>query len=231
VTIDVAQATTNTVNLTVSDATAGEPSDPGSFMVTRSTTGPNLTVFYTISGTATNGTDYSTLSGSVVIPSGMMSASIMVTPIDDAIIEGMENVTVTLTANANYTLGAGTQGTVSITDNDMMPGLSINDVMMMEGQGGITTFTFTVSLSWASAQTVTVNYATANGTATAPIDYGSTSGILTFNPGQTSKTIAVSVNGDTTSEMMEAFFVNLSGAVNAWLLDGQGIGTIMNDDM
>lgn len=101
---------------------------------------------------------------------------------------------------------------------------------MMEGNTGTTMFTFTVTLSWASTQTVTVNYATANGNAMAPSDYTATSGTLTFSAGQTSKTITVLVNGDTTNEAPENFFVNLSNAVNAWLSDNQGMGTIMNDD-
>lgn len=103
---------------------------------------------------------------------------------------------------------------------------------MMEGQGGITYFTFTVGLSWASAQSVTVNFATADGSATVlNNDYYANSGLLTFNPGQLSKTITIQVQGNTTPEPTENFFVNLNNAVNAWLADGQGIGTIMNDDM
>jgi hypothetical protein len=78
---------------------------------------------------------------------------------------------------------------------------------------------------------VTINYSTANGTAIATTDYTAASGQLIFTPGQTSKTISINVNGDTTSEAMEQFFVNLSGAVNAWLADSQGVGAIINDDM
>lgn len=137
---------------------------------------------------------------------------------------GAVYVTVT-TAGGTSSGGPSSQFTYN------QPSASINDVTMMEGQGGVTTFTFTVSLSWATTQTVTINYGTANGTAIAPTDYTSASGQLIFNPGETSKTISISVNGDTTQEMMEQFFVNLSGAVNAWLADSQGVGTIMNDDM
>ena len=87
-----------------------------------------------------------------------------------------------------------------------------------------------VSLSAASAQTVTVGYATADGTATAPADYSPASGTLTFSPGQTSKTIQVRVYGDRTAEADETFFVNLSNASGATIGDGQGVGTILNDD-
>ena len=111
------------------------------------------------------------------------------------------------------------------------PFLSINDTGVMEGNAGTRTATFTVTLSPMSAQTVTVSYATANGTATtADADYAAKSGTLTFLPGETSKTIGVTVNGDTKFESDEVFFVNLSGAASATISDGQGSGTIMNDD-
>jgi hypothetical protein len=77
---------------------------------------------------------------------------------------------------------------------------------------------------------VTVNYATANGTATAPGDYSSRSGTLSFSPGVTTQSITVRVNGDNAVEADETYFVNLSGATNATISDGQGQGTIQNDD-
>ena len=111
------------------------------------------------------------------------------------------------------------------------PSLSINDVSESEGDTGTKTFTFTAFLSAASASTVTVNYATANGTATAGSDYTAVSGVLTFAPGETMKTVAVLANGDALAEPNETFFVNLSGATNATISDAQGIGTIVNDDV
>ena len=87
-----------------------------------------------------------------------------------------------------------------------------------------------MSLSEASVQTVTVNYATADGTATAGTDYQSSSGTLTFAPGQTTQTVRVQVNGETLNEPDETFFVNLSNPTNAETSDAQGEGTITNDD-
>jgi hypothetical protein len=78
--------------------------------------------------------------------------------------------------------------------------------------------------------TVTVNFATADGTAVQSSDYQSTSGLLTFNPGEVSKTITVLVNGDITNEPNETFFVNLSNPVNATIARSQAVGTILNDD-
>lgn len=106
------------VNISVSDATTGEPSDSGGFTVTRDVSGPALTVYYSITGSATNGTDYMTLMGNAIIPSGMTSAPVMFMINDDQLIEGMENVTLTLQPNANYVMGGNTLGTVNITDND-----------------------------------------------------------------------------------------------------------------
>ena len=109
--------------------------------------------------------------------------------------------------------------------------LSIEDVSLAEGNSGTTSFVFTVSLLQASRQTVTVKYATADGTAMkADRDYQATSGKLTFNPGEVSQPVTVLVNGDTEVEPDEMFYFNLSNATNAGISDSQGLGTIQNDD-
>jgi Calx-beta domain-containing protein len=108
-----------TVTITATDAAAAEPSDPGTFTVTRTgDTAASLTVFYTVSGTATNGTDYTTLPGSVTIAAGQNSATITVGPIDDVLVEGAETVIVTLVGTANYSVGSPSDATVTIADND-----------------------------------------------------------------------------------------------------------------
>jgi len=110
------------------------------------------------------------------------------------------------------------------------PTLSINDVSVPEGNTGTTNAVFTVTLSWFIGQPVTVNFATADGTATAGSDYGIVIGTVTFPPGTTTQTLAVPVIGDRIFEPNETFFVNLSGPVNATIADGQGMGTILDDD-
>ncbi len=111
------------------------------------------------------------------------------------------------------------------------PSISINDVTVTEGDSGTTDATFTVSLSEAIGRQVTVDYATAaDGTATAGEDYRATSGTLTFNAGETSKTITVPVYGDTADESDETFYVDLSNPTNATIADGRGTGTIQDDD-
>ncbi|MBC6419310.1 MAG: DUF1194 domain-containing protein, partial [Prochloron sp. SP5CPC1] len=110
------------------------------------------------------------------------------------------------------------------------PQISIADLSQGEGNG-VTEFVFTVNLSQANDYPITVNYATADGTAIAGLDYTLTSGTLTFNPGQTSQTITVQVIGDNRVELDETFSVNLSNATNADIAaDNQAIGTIENED-
>jgi hypothetical protein len=111
------------------------------------------------------------------------------------------------------------------------PDLFITDASAAEGNSGTRTMTFTVSLSRASGSALSVYYATANGTATtSDNDYLASSGSLDFAPGETTKTINVTIRGDTRKEADEYFLVKLSGAVGANIVDGQGQGTIANDD-
>ena len=89
---------------------------------------------------------------------------------------------------------------------------------------------FTVSLSELAGEPVTVNFSTANGTATAPGDYTEKNGTLTIPTGQASGTITVSIVSDTVAESNDNFQIDLTNPTNALVDDGQGIGTIMNDD-
>jgi hypothetical protein len=110
------------------------------------------------------------------------------------------------------------------------PTLSIDDVTLAEGDVGTTIAAFTATLSHASAQTVTVDFSTSDGSASSG-DYVAVSGTLTFAPGETAQPLNVEVIGDVVPEPDETFFVNLASPVNATLLDGQGAGTISNDDL
>jgi hypothetical protein len=108
--------------------------------------------------------------------------------------------------------------------------ISINDVNVAEGHAGTTTVDFTVTLSTALLDPVSVQFLTANATAQAGSDYQSTGGTLVFAPGETSKTISVAVIGDRLGEANEAFVVNLSNPVNGGIADNQGVGTILDDE-
>ena len=145
--------------------------------------------------------------------------------------EGDETVILTLSgASGGASIGSPSQAVLTIIDNEGGASLSINNVTQPEGNGS-NQMVFTVSLNNASAQTVTVSYSTSDGTATAPSDYTALPlQTLTFSPGETSKQVIVSINGDSDVEPDESFFVILSSATNATISDGQGVGTLTNDD-
>ncbi|MBE7554476.1 MAG: DNRLRE domain-containing protein [Anaerolineales bacterium] len=161
---------------------------------------------------------------------GVTSQPVTVLVQGDTLDELNETFFVNISGAVNATIADG-QGVGTITDDDGTPTLSINDVTVTEGDAGTVNAVFTVNLSAASGQTVTVNFATANNTATAPADYTTASGTLTFAPGVTSQPVTVLVQGDTLDEPDETFLVNLSGAANAVISDGQGVGAIVDDDI
>ncbi len=185
----------------------------------------------TADGSATAGVDYvaSSLTGQT-IPAGSSSATFTVLVNGDTLSEPNE----TFFVNVSNVSGAGVsdaQGQGTIVNDDAQPTLSIDDVSVSEGNSGTTTATFTVTLSAASGQTVSVNYASADGTATAGSDYVARSGTLTFAPGTTAQGVAITVNGDTALEPNETFSVGLSGVSNASIARATGAGTILNDDV
>ena len=203
------------------------------FTVTLSATSPQtITVNYaTANGTATAGSDYAAQTGNLTFTAGQTTKTISVVVNGDTTVEANETFVVNLTAPSKATLAdAQGQGTITNDDSAALPTLSIGDVTVTEGNSGTIAAQFSVTLSAASTSTVTVSFATANGTATAGTDYVAQTGTLSFTAGQTSKTISVTVNGDTTVEPNETFLVNLSSPSGATLADAQGQGTITNDD-
>jgi len=195
-----------------------------------------VSVILMISGTAMMGADYTWTTMTVTIPAYTSSWTIPVRVIADDFVDAEETVTITLESLAGGTdpqvsiSGTENHATVTITDDDATPSLSIGDATVTEGNWGTVQATFTVTLSAQSRQTVTVSYATAPGTATAGADYHSATGAISFLSGETSKSFSVLVNTDTLDEPDETFFVNLSSPVNAILADGEGQGTILDDD-
>jgi hypothetical protein len=108
--------------------------------------------------------------------------------------------------------------------------LTVADTLVVEGNSATTTLAFTVSLSPAATQTVSLTYATSDGSATAGADYVSTSSSLSFAPGETSKVVEVTVNGDTVDESDETLTLSLSDPQNADIVAGQATGVIVDDD-
>ncbi len=217
--------------ITINDRALSESTTPANFTVTLSVASTlTVTVDYsTANGTATAGADYTAVSGTLTFAPGETTKTINVPITSDTLDEANETYFVNLSNASNSTILDG-QGQGTINDNDNEPSLSINDASVAEGDNGTTNATFTLSLSAASGQIVTVNYATADGTATAGSDYQTATGTVTFNPGETTQTVSIPVNGDTTFEPNETFFVNLTTPTNATIADNQGQGTITNDD-
>ncbi len=183
-------------------------------------------------GTATSGTDYTAITGgTLTFAAGTTSRAFDVSVTGDTTDEADETVVVTLSNAANAIIGTAT-GTGTITDDDGAPTVSIDSPSVMEGDSGSADLTFTVTLSAASGRQVTVGYADAGtGTATSGADYTAIpAGTLTFAPGTTSQTIAVTVTGDATDEANETVVVTLSAPVNATLAAAAGTGTVTNDD-
>lgn len=220
--------------ITINDVSIAEGnvgSISANFTVTLSAvSGTAVTLNYTTAdGTAIAPADYQSTSGQLTFNPGELTRTITVLVNGDTLDEPNETFLIDL-SNATGGVLIDNQAQGTITDNDPAPSLSINDVSVAEGNAGVSQAIFTVRLSAASGKTVTVNYATADGTAEAGSDYQGTNGSLTFNPGDTSKTINVLVNGDTAFEPDETFLISLTTPTNASISDAQGVATITNDD-
>ncbi|MGZ4150022.1 MAG: Calx-beta domain-containing protein, partial [Actinomycetota bacterium] len=186
----------------------------------------------TADGTATTAdADYVAGSGTLTFNPGQTSKNVSVTINGDTTHENDETFTVGLSNPSGATI-SDASGTGTITNDDTVPKVSIaNAAPVAEGDTGTTTTTLTVSLSAASALPVTVDWATADGTATtADADYVAGNGTLTFNPGQTSKNVSVTIDGDTTYERKESLSVVLSNVSGATLGTSAGSAAITNDD-
>jgi chitinase len=194
--------------------------------------GPVTVAYSTADGTATSGSDYVAASGSLTFAAGETSKTIQVKVKGDKAAEGNETFTVRLANAAGATIADGS-ATGTVTNDDAaakLPALSVGDVAMREGDSGTAELMFVVTLDKAATSPVTVNYATANGTATAGSDYAALAGTLTFAAGETSKMVHVVVNGDTAVEAAETFSLTLSGASGATIADATAVGQINDDD-
>jgi uncharacterized protein len=186
---------------------------------------------YTIAAGTAQGADFTAGTGSVNFADGQTSATFPVTIANDAIDEPDQTIALTLSApTGGATLGAQTTATITIQDDDAPPVFTISDVSVAEGNSGSSNASLDVTMTGATEFTATVNWATADDSATtANNDYTTAGATLTFNtPG--TQSIAVPIVGDTTDEPNERLFVNLSGATNATIGDSQGDINIVDDD-
>jgi uncharacterized repeat protein (TIGR01451 family) len=224
---------TVSISTDVSPITEGDTgTTPAGFTVALSNpSASTITVDYAAQDiSATVGQDYQASTGTMTFNPLEVSKAVSVPIIGDKVPELDEQFRVALTGTTGtVTLGTAT-ATQAITDNDL-PAIAISNATVLEGNTGTKSATFTVSLSGPAPFPVKVSYQTADGTAKAPADYVAVPLTqLTFAPGQTSTTIPVTINGDLVYEQNETFFVNLTSPLNATIADGQGLGTITNND-
>ena len=235
------ESDTDTVNVTVLDTRMLSVDSPNVVEGDSGTTDLTFTVslsaasrhqvtvsYLTADGTASAGADYEATRGRLRFAPGETKQTVSVPVLGDARPEGNETFTLRLRSPTNAEI-AGAEGTGTIVNDDTAM-MSVEDVRAEEGDDGATDFDFTVSLSPASEIEVTVDYATADGTASAGTDYRAASGELRFAPGETEKTVSVSVLGDLRPEVDETFTLTLSSPVNVELARAEATGTIVNDD-
>ncbi|HEY9404964.1 MAG TPA: Calx-beta domain-containing protein [Pyrinomonadaceae bacterium] len=193
-----------------------------------------FTVNYTTGGgTATPGSDYTTTSGTLSFAPGEATKTFTVSLFDDNVYEGATRETIGLTLSGqsgDVVLGSQKTATLTIQDSKGRPTIAPVSMAVPEGDSGTTNAQFVVRLSHLSVETISVNYATDDGTANVNSDYVAASGTLTFQPGELEKTIPLQIKGDTADEGDERFSINFSNLVNASLTIGSNLVTIVDDD-
>jgi chitinase len=193
--------------------------------------------YATANGTAIgSGFDFVTASGTLNFAAGETTKTVRIQLTSDNRSENLEFFTFNLSgaANASIPAGLGTT-TIWIVDNDTVvdtPSVFVQDIVVDEKIGAAE---FIVrlgndSLGQSSNSTITVDYTTSNGSATAGSDFVGKSGTLTFAPGETVKTVAIDIIDDTLAEGQEFFGLNLSNAVNVSIVHGNALARIGAND-
>ncbi|MBM4070068.1 MAG: hypothetical protein FJ271_14115 [Planctomycetes bacterium] len=219
-------------DVSVTEGNAGTTTATFTLTLSQAATQAVSVAYATADQTALAGSDYQAISGTVTFAAGQTQRTVSVLVNGDTTVEPNETFLFKLSNPVGATL-ARVQALGTIMNDDVavaLPTISIGNASVTEGNSGTTLATFTVSLSKAASGTVSVAYTTADGTASAGSDYVAASGTLTFAAGETQKTVAIQVKGDTLQESNETFFVNLSAAVGATIAVAAGQGTIINDD-
>ncbi|WP_413171279.1 beta strand repeat-containing protein [Anabaena azotica] len=214
-----------TVTLAVSPSSVAEDGT-GNLLYTFTRTGDTtntLTINYDITGTAAS-TDYTGATPgtgkTITFAAGSSTAILTIDPTADTTVEANETVALTLAAGTGYTVGTTTAVTGTITNDDVASSVTINlnaDQTVVEGRTSPQNVRYTVTLSASSTQTITVQYATSNGTAIAGSDYTTRSGTLTFAPNTTSQFIDIPIINDGINEPNETFTLTLTSPTNASL--------------
>jgi hypothetical protein len=194
----------------------------------------NASSFLEAGDSAVAGTDFVAFTDTqVTFAPGEISKTITVGIIDDSADEPVESFQIKLSNATLGTIAADDTGTIRIVDNDLR-GISIGDASVVEGPagaGGERMMSFTITLAAAATQTVSVDASTLSSSATADVDFIAKTETITFNPGDTSKTFVVTINGDDTPEGDESFAVLLTNPNGTIITDDQATGRIVTDEV
>jgi hypothetical protein len=184
--------------------------------------------FATTNGVAVAGEDFVSASGVATFAPGLTTQTVSIAVRGDTLDELNEAFSLTLTNPVNATLGRA-KGYATIIDDDDPPSVVISDATVTEGHSS-SSAVLTLTLSAPSGQTVRVQFATADNTATAGTDYQTRVGEVVFAPGIMMRTIPITIVGDRVAEPSESLFVNLVSATAVTIADSQAVITITDDD-
>ncbi len=217
-----------TISVSESDTTEGViVGSSGYFRFTRSgSTANDVTVNYTLGGTATSGTDYTALTGSVTIPSGQSSADADVTALADNLVEGNETIIATISSNSAYIVGTPSTATLTITDDPPIVSLSAIGNTTEGGAPGYVTFTRTGG-DINSALSVTYSV---GGSATSETDYTALSGAVSIPAGDASVNENITALRDNLVEGAEAVILTITGAGARYLTGAPSVATVTISD-
>jgi len=219
--VDALPGTKPTITVTASDARASEAGlDPGTFTFSRTggSTAASLTVNYSVSGTATAGSDYTSLGTSVTFAAGSSTATKTVTPVDDSLIEPDETIILTLATGTGYTVGGPASATVILTSDDVLPTVTVTASDTSASEVGLDPGAFTFSRTGDTSAALTVNYRV-SGTATAGSDYVALGTSLSFAVGAHTVTKTLTPLDDTEVEADETVILTLAAG------DGYSLGS------
>ncbi len=215
-------------SVTVTEGDSGQTQMLFTLQVNRAWNNGMKVDYETLDGSATAGSDYNSEQGTVSFASGKRQR-LSIWANGDTQKENLETFTVKLTNPVGASIKPG-GGLGTITNDDQLPDVSVDDVVVGEGDGVGATAAFKFTLSNASTTDVSFNYATADGTAVATDDYTPSSGTVPFLAGQQTRYVTIPIVGDTADESDETFTLNLSNPSGVALPDPQAAGTIVDDE-
>ncbi len=226
-----------TVNITAG-TNPSEPSTPGTFILSlnQPASANGLVVNYTVSGTATPNTDYTSLPGQVTFAPGTTTATITVDPIDDSAVEGNETINILLSSFTDYQIGNNASASLALGDDDQNPNPNLSFISFDANTYNVsedgTTASIIISRTGDIGEAVTVDFATNDGTATAGSDYTATTQTVTFAANQSSATVTIPISDDSAVESDETVSLSLSNPSNGATLGARSdvVLTISDND-